>query len=90
MDGDSSEPKSKLQGATSLNLPLESIPVEFDELVISEEDNAKLISLNDELVKILDIKVLYIYICSCINYDVIMTSYRIHSVLHLRQLICLR
>lgn len=60
MDGDSSEPKSKLQGDTSLNLPLENIPVEFDELVISEEDNAKLISLNDELVKILDIKVLYI------------------------------
>lgn len=59
MDGDSSEPNSKLQGATSLNLPLENIPVEFDELVISEEDNAKLISLNDELVKILDIKVLY-------------------------------
>ena len=58
MDGDNSE--SKLQGATPLNLPLENIPVEFDELMISEEDNAKLISLNDELVKILDIKVLYV------------------------------
>lgn len=57
MDGDSSE--SKLQGATPLNFSLENIPVEFDELLISEEDNAKLISLNDELVKILDIKVLY-------------------------------
>lgn len=59
MDGDNSEPKSKLQGATSLNFPLENVPVEFDELVISEEDNAKLISLNDELTKILDIKVTY-------------------------------